>query len=162
MVHQYAKYQPKDFDSYDCLKLSKGIYLILLFVLRGYVVWLISLANMSDRTSFIALVFPEPNTFYLSLLSGLLGIFIVIVISFRRPNAATWVKQSWQKLRALLLSALVFDLIVNVFAYFYWQLDFQLWLMVNVVTVIAFTIYLYNNQRLILNINEFPEKLPEK
>jgi hypothetical protein len=55
----YKKYTVEYFDSYDCLKLSKPFYLVLLFVLRGYIVWLMSVTNMRDKVGIIQWIYPD-------------------------------------------------------------------------------------------------------
>ena len=114
----YANYLPKDFDNFDCLKLAPGIYLILLFVLRAYFVWLMSVTNMRDHVGIIQWIYPQTALFYLNLVSGVIGLFIVLVLSLRRPNAAPWVRICWQKCKLLLFIALGFDLFIGVVGYF--------------------------------------------
>lgn len=161
MSHKFAHYTPSDFDNYDCVKVSKVIYLILIFVLRGYLVWLMSVSNLRDKVGVIQWIYPEPSLFYLSLLSGSLGLFVLLVLCLRKPAASDWVTHSWQYIRAILMAALVFDLIINIFGHFYWQLQSTGWLFVNISIVIGFSLFLYKSERVQININEFPEKLPE-
>jgi len=162
MSHQYAQYSTADFDKFDCLKLSKGIFVLLLFVLRGYLVWLMTITNMKDRVGIIQWIYPDPTFFYLSLVSGLFGLYVLIIISLRRPDASQWVRKSWQNIRFLLLSSLLFDLLINAVGYLYWQLHSPAWLVMNAMLVVAFTWYLFSNKRLSINITEFPDNLPEK
>ena len=161
MSHRFAHYTPSDFDNYDCVKVSKVIYLILIFVLRGYLVWLMSVSNLRDKVGVIQWIYPEPSLFYLSLLSGSLGLFVLLILCLRKPEASDWVQHSWQYIRGILLTALVFDLMVNVFGHYYWQLQSSVWLFINISVVIAFCLFLYKSERVQININEFPEKLPE-
>jgi len=161
MSHNYAKYSPTDFDNYDCLKISKGIYLLIAFVLRGYFVWLMSVTNIKDRVATIKWIYPEPSLFYLSLFSGAGGLFVLLILSLRRPEASNWVRKSWQNLRVILICSLAFDLMVNLAGYFYWQLQSALWLYMNSLIVIVFAAFLFSSKRIQINIGEFPEKLPE-
>ena len=161
MSHRFAHYTPADFDNFDCVKISKLIYLILVFVLRGYIVWLMSVSNLRDKVGVIQWIYPEPSLFYLSLFSGSLGLFVLLILALRKPGASLWVQEGWQHLRGILLSALVFDLVVNVVGYFYWQLQSLTWVLVNAVVVIICCLLLFKNKRIQININEFPEKLPE-
>lgn len=160
MTQRFSHFTPADFDKYDCVKLSRGIYLLLAFVLRGYLVWMMSVTNMNDRVSIIRWIYPEPKYFYLSLLSGALGLFVILIISLRRPDAAKWVRVFWQRIRIVMVISLLFDLVITVLGLVYWQLSVQ-WLLINVAAVAIFVTYLYRSKRLALNIDEFPEKLPE-
>jgi hypothetical protein len=160
--HEYAHYSLKDFNKYDCLKLSIGIYALLVFVCRGYIIWIMSISNMQNRTDTIALAFPDPKLFYLSLLSGAVGLFVILIISLRRPDTYNWVKFCWKHIRKFLLISLFFDLAVSMSGYFYFKLLSYDWLVIQTALTLLFTVFLYLNNRVRLNIQEFPEVLPEK
>lgn len=157
--HQYAQYSMKDFNQFDCLKLSKGIYAILVFVTRGYLVWIMSISNMQNQTDTIKMIFPDPNLFYLSLVSGAVGLFVILVISLRRPETYEWVKVSWAHIRKFLLFALLVDFTVSIVGYFYLSLISLSWLLLQLVITVFFIIFLYSSNRIKLSIEEFPEKL---
>lgn len=161
-TQKYQHYSVEDFDSYDCLKLSKRFYLVLLFVLRGYLVWLMSVTNMRDRVGIITWIYPETSLFYLSLISGAIGLFVVLIISLRRPEAANWVQKSWQHCRTILVTALLFDLLTHVLGYFYWQLLSLQWLIMQAVISFTLVFLCYNSERFKINLTEFPQKIPEK
>ena len=158
----YSNLTPKDFDRYDCVKLSKGIFVTLLFILRGYVTWIVSVTNMQDRTSTIAFFYPNPKLFYLSLASGAIGLIVAFVLIMRRPDAAGWVKWSCKYLRQILVVALIFDLIVNLAAYYWWDMQSVMWLVVNTAIVCLASWFLFTSERVKINVEEFPETLPEK
>ena len=158
----YANFLPKHFDNFDCLKLAPGIYLVLLFVLRAYIVWIMSVTNMRDHVGIIQWIFPQTSLFYLNLASGALGLFIVLVLSLRRPNAASWVRSSWKKCDVLLIIALIFDLLITLLGYFIWQLQSMSWLLVHGTLVLAAITYILLSKRFAINLAEFPEELPEK
>ena len=159
---KYQHYSVEDFDSFDCLKLSKRFYLVLLFILRGYIVWLMSVTNMRDRVSIISWIYPETSLFYLSLFSGAIGLFVVLIISLRRPEAAYWVQCSWQHCRSILTIALLFDLLTHVVGYFYWQLFSLEWIIIQTIISIALISLCYTSERFKINLAEFPQKMPEK
>lgn len=159
---KYQRYSVEDFDSYDCLKLSKRFYLVLLFILRGYIVWLMSVTNMRDRVSIISWIYPETSLFYLSLLSGAVGLFVVLIISLRRPEAANWVQAAWQHCRTIIIVALLFDLLTHMVAYFYWQLFSLTWVFIQIIISVALIVLCYSSERFKINLEEFPQKIPEK
>ena len=157
----YAKLLPKHFDSFDCLKLAPGIYAILLLVLRAYIIWIMSVTNMRDNVGFIQWVYPQTALFYLNLAPGVIGLFVVLILSLRRPNAPIWVKICWKKCKTLLILALVFDLAIGVLGYMVWQLQSSLWLLMHCLLVISAIVYIIKSKRFSINIAEFPEVLPE-
>ncbi len=157
----YQQYSVQDFDSYDCLKLSKRFYLALLFILRGYIVWVMSVTNMRDKVSIIQWIYPETSLFYLSLFSGAIGLFVLLIISLRRPEASLWVQWSWQHSRMIIVLALLFDLFTHMLGYFYWQLSSISWLIMQAIITVTLIVMCYRSERLNLNLKEFPQKLPE-
>jgi len=157
----YQEYSVQDFDNYDCLKLSKRFYLTLLFILRGYIVWLMSVTNMRDRVSIIEWIYPQTSMFYLSLISGAVGLFVLLIISLRRPDAPHWVQFSWRYCRVIMVIALAFDFSTHVIAYFYWNLLSISWLITQALITFALIGLCYSSERLNLNLKEFPQKLPE-
>lgn len=157
-----SDFSPRDFDKYDCVKLSWLIYICLAYVLRGYVVWIMSVTNMQDRVGVIQSIYPEQSLFYLSLLSGSLGILLVFLLSMRRPDAGDWVKRLCRKLRILLIATMLFDLMINAIAYFKFEMISGVWLAVQALIVGTLAVLLMTSKRIAFNIEEFPEKLPEK
>ena len=155
----YANYGPRDFDKFDCLKLSLVLYAMLAFLLRGYLVWLMSVTNMRDRVSILQLAYPQTSLFYLSLFAGAIGLFVVLLICLRKPNGPAWVKKCWPYTRLLLIGALLFDLSVNLVGYFYWQLQSTEWLMAEVGIIVLLIGLAYRNQRFSINLIEFPTPL---
>ena len=160
--HNYSNYSVQDFDNFDCLKISKWVYLSLIFILRGYVVWLMSVTNMKDKVGIIQWIYPETSLFYLSLGSGALGFFIVVVLSLRRPNAKSWVKFFWRHVKAIIILALLFDFIICITGFFYWHLLSLTWLITQAIIVGGLIIMLNISKKFTINIAEFPETLPEK
>lgn len=159
---KYQLYSVEDFDSYDCLKLSKRFYLVLIFILRGYIVWLMSVTNMRDRVSIISWIYPETSLFYLSLFSGAIGLFVVLVISLRRPEAASWIQFSWKHCRTILTMALLFDLLTHIVSHIYWQLSSLEWIIIQTAISGALIALCYTSERFKINLEEFPQKIPEK
>ncbi len=162
MPKKYQEYSIEDFDKFDCLKLSKRFYLVLLFVLRGYLVWLMSVTNMKDRVATMQWIYPETSLFFLSLVSGVIGLFVVVIISLRRPNSASWVKVIWPYCRTMLVVALIFDFSINLVGFFYWQLTSMLWLICQGLIVFALLTLCFTSKRMQINLTEFPQALPEK
>lgn len=156
-TNPYAHYSVNDFDTFDCLKMSISFYCLLIFVLRGYVVWLMSVANLQDKTLFINWFFPAPQTFYMSLLSGVLGLFVGGLFILRKPNAKPWVKKLWPYARVILMIAIYFDLTVSFIAYYLNYITAVHWVVGHTIVVILGSWACYKNKRLTLNLREFPQ-----
>jgi len=108
------------------------------------------------------MIFPQTSMFYLSLLSGVIGLFMLLIITLRKPGAPQWVKICWRHCRKMLLLVLCFDLMISFIGYFYWQIISLNLLLTYVIVTVVFVTFLYKSQKFRLNISEFPEKLPEK
>jgi hypothetical protein len=162
MSNVYKNYSIEDFDKFDCLKLSKWFYVVLLFVLRGYIVWIISVTNMRDRVGLMQWIYPQTDLFLLSLISGTLGLLVLLTISLRRPDAHHWAQRAWPYCRLLLITALIFDFFVNVLAVVYWQLFPLSWLVWQAIVVTMLIMLCFRSERMNINLIEFPQTLPEK
>jgi hypothetical protein len=121
-----------------------------------------SVTNLNDRVGIIQWIYPQTSLFYLSLVSGALGIYIVLVLSLRRPNAKSWIKKSWQHGNAIFISALIFDLLICLVGFFYWHLLSLTWLITQTFIIGGLIIMLNTSKKFAINLSEFPDDLPEK
>jgi hypothetical protein len=116
---------------------------------------------MKDRVATMQWIYPEKSLFFLSLISGGIGLFVVLIISLRRPDAPLWVVKLWPHCRTLIVVALLFDLIINSLGFFYWQLTSIAWLIGQAIIVVSLIAYCYSSKRMHINLIEFPQNLPE-
>lgn len=161
VVHPYANYSVKDFDRYQCLKLSWWFYLVMIYLNRVYLVGLLSFANMKDKLQLIKIAYPQPETFYAALVISLPSLLFAYVVFFRKPEASQLVQFLWPKViwlaLIILLSEIVFFAIYSVV----WSRDIGVefylqWLIALVVIAAGKFI-----PRVKLNLAEFPIKVEE-
>ncbi len=162
MAEQFKHYTPSDFDKFDCVKISKVFYLSLIYLLRAYIAWVMSVSNMKDKVGIIEFLYPQPSLFYLNLLSGSVGLFILVLLSLRRPDAKPWVKTVWPKSRVIILLALAFDWTVCAYGFWVSQIISTELFVIQSFFIIAIASLCYTSKRMGLNLTEFPEPLPEK
>ncbi|REL26715.1 DUF2919 family protein [Thalassotalea euphylliae] len=162
MVEQFKHYSVSDFDRFDCVKLSKTIYLALAFLLRGYLVWMMSVTNFNDRVGVIQSIYPDPKLFYLNLASGSLGLLVVLLVSLRRPNASGWVKRAWPYTLNVIIVALIIDSLIIFAGFYWWQLTDLATMLIQLALALCVALLCLRSKRLKLNLAEFPEPLPEK
>jgi hypothetical protein len=117
---------------------------------------------MQDRVATMQWIYPETNLFFLSLISGVLGLFVVVIISLRRPDSANWVKVIWPYSRSMLVVALIFDFSINLIGFFYWQLTSISWLVCQGLISSTLIALCFTSKRMQINLIEFPQALPEK
>jgi len=60
-----------------------------------------------------------------------------------------------------MVTALVFDLVVSILAYSYWQLLSMTWLLIQVTIMISLVLLCFKSQSLTINLREFPVVLVE-
>ena len=162
MSEQFKHFSVGDFDRFDCVKISWVYYIVLGFLLRGYVVWLMSVTNFNDRVGVISWIYPEPKLFYLNLCSGAIGLFVLLLLSLRRPDAANWVQIAWPKARLFLIVAIVFDIMINAVGYGFWQLTSLMAFSAQTIIGLFLILLCFISQRMKLNLAEFPQPMPEK
>ena len=96
------------YDKNLCLKPDITIWLIFLFLLRAYVVLILSVVNMRDRTGLIDLVYPDRLVMSLGALAGIPAALLVYAWIKRKSGAPRYVRNIWSKGRAFLaVSALL-------------------------------------------------------
>lgn len=161
MSDKFRHLSVSDFDKYDCVKISLLVYISLIFILRGYLIWLMSVTNMQDRVGIIQWVYPQTSLFYLNLLSGILGLFVLLVLSLRRPEAANWIVKIWPYTRYILIVALLFDMSVSIVGSWYLEELSFFWHIIHALVTLMLITLLIKDKRLTINLSEFPEKLPE-
>ncbi|OUS32174.1 hypothetical protein A9Q98_01845 [Thalassotalea sp. 42_200_T64] len=161
-MHPLAQYSFEDFDKHNCLKLSFSFYFMLIFLLRGYAMGILSLSNMRDKLSLIQWFYPESTAFYLSLVTGIPGLLLFVLLLARRPAASEWLKSLWPKFLLLGTIAVFIDLS------FYWAQFFILqqgklsWLIAQSVIGGTLLLLMKTSHRATINLAEFPEEIEEK
>ncbi len=156
-MHPLAKYSLKDFDKYNCLKLSLSFYLILLFLLRGFAIGIASLTNLKDKLSLIQWFYPESLQFYFSLLAGIPGLLVLYVIFQRKPEAANWVKILWANILYLCTALLALDILIYWSQYYIFQQGKLFFLVWQTIIAVLLLLYCRHSHRAKINRQEFPE-----
>ena len=88
------KYPPSAYDQNLCLRLSLELWLIIAFLVRPYIVMLISIADRGERIGLIDMVYPDRMSL---VLGGLIAVPAVLVV------------YAWRYGRELLLIATVLN-----------------------------------------------------
>ncbi|GAB2995544.1 DUF2919 family protein [Psychrosphaera aestuarii] len=65
-----------DFDLDGRVKVPVGFYLVLLYLLRGYFIWLMSLTHRQDPTLILSLVYNDSRTFLSALVMGITALIV--------------------------------------------------------------------------------------
>ena len=95
-----------------CLSLGTIAWVVILFLMRPYVVLLVSMTNHTNRMEFIDLVYPDRLWLAIDTVAAIPAVILVVVTFLRRPNAAGSVKAIWKRGRTLLLGSAALNGIV--------------------------------------------------
>lgn len=92
--------QYKDFDFEGRVKVPVGFYLMLVYLLRGYFIWIMSLTHRDNPGLIISLIYPQPSFFYSAMLIGIPSLFgYVLFLSkgrlFNRFETMVWPAFYW-------------------------------------------------------------------
>ncbi len=158
----YAKYSVNDFDQYHCVTVSWWLYLSILWILRGYLVWIISVTNMQDHVAIISYLYPDVHQFYVALIAGAVGFIPAVALLLRKPNAARWVKQYWRKIKHWLISLIVIHTLMSLYLQWQWQILSTQHEIGEIAISCLLILAILRSQRLTINSIEFPEKIDEK
>jgi len=98
------------YDKNLCLKPDITIWLIFLFLSRAYVVLVLSLVNMRDRTGLIDFVYSDRLAMSLGALAGIPAVLLVYAWIKRRPGAGPFVRRVWKNGRELLAISVLLNI----------------------------------------------------
>ncbi|WOT03920.1 DUF2919 domain-containing protein [Shewanella youngdeokensis] len=85
------------------------LYLILVFIARGWCVLVASLTQASDRAGLVALVYPQKADFLMALMAGFGALVVYAMIIAERKRSPVWVQPMFRYARWLLLALLCID-----------------------------------------------------
>ncbi|QSX35091.1 DUF2919 domain-containing protein [Shewanella avicenniae] len=85
------------------------LYLLLLFIARGWVIFILSLTDGSDRAALVRFFFPERSDFLISLAAGAGAVLLFLLVTAERRRKPQWLSHGFQWLRPMLLVLLIVD-----------------------------------------------------
>ena len=101
------KYSPADYDDKFCLKINDTLWFFLLFLLRPYVVTIVSLVNRKDRMGLINLLYEDKMALWWGLLAGVPAALVIYAWVRRKPDASPLTRTLWHRGRELLALAAI-------------------------------------------------------
>ncbi|MGB1297009.1 MAG: DUF2919 family protein [Psychrobium sp.] len=157
------RYNPfRDYDKHGCIKLPLLLYVALAYLLKGYVIWIVSLSYRENPATLLNVFYPSRSDFYHALIIAFPAVFCAIVFSIRRVNMPMLVKWLWHKIRYLLILSASVQL-----GYSIWQGNISLHhimhfnayygVLLDVVALMLIIGYCLFNQRVIDVSKQFPE-----
>lgn len=109
--------QWQDFDFDGKVKIPVGFYLGLVYLLRGYVIWVISLSYRDDPALLLSLIYPSQSLFLFTLYTGLPAIITFTFFALKKQRDKSWYKSIWSRQKWLLILTLIVDVIAQVMSF---------------------------------------------
>jgi len=156
------RYNPfTDYDKHGCVKLPLLLFLSLGYLLKGYVIWIISLSYRQEPAALLNIFYPSRSDFYGALEIGVPALICAVIFSLRRLNMPKVIEWAWYKIRWLLIISAGIQLSFSL-----WQGNLSLHnvmhaasnygVLIDFVITSVIVFYLLLNQRVIDVSREFP------
>lgn len=147
MNDKLKKYPAFAYDENLCIKVSISLWLAIVFLLRPYAVMLLSLANMSDHTQLIYLLYENDTTFVLGAMAALPAMVLFIAWTKRRPDSGGTIRWIWHHGRAFLTMSAVLNLIIVVISAFWAGRGPRFADVTQAILTVYIILYLYRSER---------------
>ncbi|MCL1123244.1 DUF2919 domain-containing protein [Shewanella surugensis] len=85
------------------------LYGMLIFIARGWCIWIASLTQASDRAGLVTLIYPQKADFIMSLIAGLGAVLIYFLVIAERKRKPEWLRGLFCQIKVLLLGLLILD-----------------------------------------------------
>lgn len=102
--------QWSDFDLEGKLKTPIGYYLAVGFLLRAYLLWVVSLTYSEDRSLIISFFYSHSSSFFVALTLALPVAFYMVLFSLKSMADQDWYKRIWQHQYWVVAAVFVIDL----------------------------------------------------
>lgn len=151
-------YSYKDYDKYLSLKVGFGLWLVVLFLLRPYVLLASSLRGVDGVGGLKDLVYHDD----LSLILGIIATFPVLIFIYvwvkRMPGASAIVRKAWKHGKLLLIASALLSILgtfLPKFTGYSHKINAIGW--AQIVLSILVIVYLHFSQRVNDTFADFPE-----
>jgi len=98
------KFHPiSSYDKYVSLKVSRTMWLTIIFLLRPYLILFASVTNRKDKMLLINIFYSDRLAMSLAAVAGIPAALLVYAWVKRNPDASSFVRQVWKRGRLLLV-----------------------------------------------------------
>lgn len=154
-------YSYKNYDKYLCLKVGFGLWVVMLFLLRPYILLVSSfrIDGVRGAGGLKDLVYPDD----LSLILGILATIPLMVVIYawvkREPDASEFIRKVWRHGKPLLIASASMNILaifIPVWAGFVRQVHIISWFQLGLSLLVV--LYLYFSVRVKDTFADFPER----
>ncbi len=98
-----SKYHPiSSYDKYVSLKMSGAMWFVILFLLRPYLILVVSVLNRKDKMLLINMFYSDRLAMSLAAVAGIPAALLIYAWVKRNPDAPSFPRQVWKRGRLLL------------------------------------------------------------
>ncbi len=151
--HQYPA---SAYDENLCIKVNVSLWFAILFLLRAYVVMLLSLVNMSNQTELIHLLYASETTFALGAVAALPALVLFMAWTKRRPGSGRTIRWIWHHGRAFLIVSAVLNLAIVAGSVFWAERSPQFSDVTQALLTMYIILYLHRSERVRDTFRDFP------
>jgi len=152
------KYPFSAYDKYLTLKMSPGLWLIMVYLMMPYVVTIISVVKKrGDRMAIINMVYPDRSSLGISAVVSLVALGLIYAWARRSPVAPPHVRWIWHRGRIFLFSAILVNVLAIVAAFF--NQDFYVvtyTIKLNLIVSALICVYLFTSPRVRDTFADYP------
>ena len=154
------KYPFSAYDKYLCLRPDFMLWLTFIFLLRPYVVTVLSIANRKDKTGLINMMFEDKSVMVLAALAAIPAAMVLYAYFKRKPEGSERVRKIWRYGRHLLAISTLLNLGIVYVPYLtgmVHEITLAGWIQSGICVLILF--YLFAEERAIDTFADFPKQL---
>jgi hypothetical protein len=124
------------------------LYFIILFLARGWCVFIASLTQFSDQSGLVRLFYPEKSDFMLALIAGVGAVFVYGLVISERKRSPVWLQPIFKHLLPMLWLLVILDGVILsqrlIHDFFVFKISYAL----DVLVIFWSALYLLKSKRL--------------
>ncbi len=146
------------YDAEGRIKPNRLMYLSLLFLIRGYLVFIASLSYRQDPSLILSLFYPDKGYFYFSLLLGLPALLIMGMVFWRHKLVEGRARVVFRPVRYMLLFSLAIDGVFHLLMAHQGHWQFSWVIALTLLLDMLFAAYWYRSRTLKLMLKDWQYK----
>ena len=152
------------YDKYLSLKPDLNMWLMFAFLLRPYVIFLLSITNRQDKMGLINLIYFDRFVMILAAIAAIPAVLVMYAFAKRKPEASDKVRWIWCRSGGFLLASVLLNLLivlVPALMGLLHELGIIIWVELGISVLIIY--YLFSNERVRDTFADFPDPVaPDK
>ena len=149
-------FNPDRYDDKGLLKLSAEFYLVLAFLLRPVLVWIISLTERGQDHMMISTIYPSKYDFFYHVAAAVPALIVAIVLSLRREGAMEWLFAIWKRGKFLLWTTWLAEVALTIYTVKVMHFRFEMSIGITLLLHLWVAQYLWQSKDIPTYFSEWP------